>query len=86
MSVGDARAIGYEAGRNATNVKLQVQRAAKLIGKNVNVGYRRKKPASHVLSLGSAASTPTLRCVSFAVSIFRKFVKQSFDDQSRIFA
>ena len=37
MSVGDARAIGYEAGRNATNVKLQVQRAAKLIGKNVNV-------------------------------------------------
>ena len=37
MSVGDARAIKYEAGRNATNVKLQVQRAAKLMGKNVNV-------------------------------------------------
>lgn len=37
MSVGDARALGYEASRNATNVKLQIQRAAKLIGKNVNV-------------------------------------------------
>ena len=37
MAVGDARAISYEAGRNATNVKLQVQRAAKLTGKNVNV-------------------------------------------------
>ena len=37
MSVGDARAIGYVQGRNASNVKLQVQKAAKLIGKNVNV-------------------------------------------------
>ena len=37
MSVGDARAIGYREGRNASNVKLQVQRAAKLTGKNVNV-------------------------------------------------
>lgn len=37
MSIGDARAIRYEAGRNATNVKLQVQRAAKLVGKNVEV-------------------------------------------------
>ena len=37
MSVGDARAIGYATGRNASNVKLQVQKAGKLIGKNVNV-------------------------------------------------
>ena len=37
MSVGEARAIGYREGRNASNVKLQVQKAAKLTGKNVNV-------------------------------------------------
>ncbi len=37
MSVGDARAIGYEENRRPSNVKLQVQKAAKLVAKNVNV-------------------------------------------------
>lgn len=37
MDVGDARAIGYAEERTPNNVKLQVQKAAKLVGKNVNV-------------------------------------------------
>lgn len=37
MEVGDARAIGYDPGRNASNVKLQVQKAAKIVGKYVHV-------------------------------------------------
>ena len=37
MVVGEARAIGYAENRNGSNVKLQVQKAAKLVGKNVNV-------------------------------------------------
>ena len=37
MNVGDARAITYARNRNAANVKLQVQKAAKTIGKNVQV-------------------------------------------------
>ncbi len=37
MAVGDARAIGYAEERNGANVKLQVQKAAKIVGKNVNV-------------------------------------------------
>lgn len=37
MNVGEARAMGYVEGRSGANVKLQVQKAAKLIGKNVNV-------------------------------------------------
>lgn len=37
MAVGDAKAIAYVAGRRPSNVKLQVQKAAKLVGKNVNV-------------------------------------------------
>ncbi len=37
MEVGDARAIGYAPGRNALNVKLQVQKAAKIVGKFVHV-------------------------------------------------
>ena len=37
MAVGDAKAIGYVEGRGPSNVKLQVQKAAKIVGKNVNV-------------------------------------------------
>lgn len=37
MNVGDAKAINYARGRNPANVKLQVQKAAKTIGKNVQV-------------------------------------------------
>ncbi len=37
MEVDDARAVGYAEGRNPSNVRLQVQKAAKLVGKNVNV-------------------------------------------------
>ena len=37
MNVGDAKAIGYVEGRGPSNVKLQVQKAAKLVSKNVNV-------------------------------------------------
>ncbi len=37
MEIGDAKAIGYAAGRNASNVKLQVQKAAKIVGKFVHV-------------------------------------------------
>lgn len=37
MDVDDAKAIGYVEGRNPSNVKLQVQKAAKFVGKNVNV-------------------------------------------------
>ena len=37
MNVGDAKAVGYAEGRSPNNVKLQVQKAAKLVGKNVNV-------------------------------------------------
>ena len=36
MDVGQARAIGYAPGRNPSNVKLQVQKAAKVVGKNVH--------------------------------------------------
>ena len=36
MNVGDAKAIGYTRGRNPANVKLQVQKAAKVVGKNVH--------------------------------------------------
>jgi hypothetical protein len=37
MAVGDARAIGYSEGRNGSNVKLQVQKAARIVEKNVSV-------------------------------------------------
>ena len=37
MSVGEAKAVGYAEGRNPNNVKLQVQKAARAVGKNVNV-------------------------------------------------
>jgi len=37
MGVGEARAIGYAPNRNAANVKLQVQKAAKIVGKFVHV-------------------------------------------------
>ena len=37
MDVGNVRAIVYAEGRNGSNVKLQVQKAAKIVGKNVNV-------------------------------------------------
>ena len=37
MDVGEAKAVGYAEGRSPNNVKLQVQKAAKLVGKNVNV-------------------------------------------------
>ena len=37
MSVGDARAVSYAEGRGSNNVKVQVQKAAKLVGKNVSV-------------------------------------------------
>lgn len=37
MDIDDAKAIGYAEGRNPSNVKLQVQKAAKFVGKNVNV-------------------------------------------------
>ncbi len=37
MNVGDARAVGYAEGRSPNNVKIQVQKAAKVVGKNVNV-------------------------------------------------
>ena len=37
MNMGDARAIGYVDGRNPSNVKLQVQKAAKVVNKNVQV-------------------------------------------------
>ena len=36
MDVGQAKAIGYALGRNPSNVKLQVQKAAKVVGKNVH--------------------------------------------------
>ena len=36
MDVGQAKAIGYAPGRNPSNVKLQVQKAAKVVGKNVH--------------------------------------------------
>ena len=36
MDVGDARAISYAEGRNASNVKLQVQKAGKIVGKHVS--------------------------------------------------
>ncbi len=35
MDVDQAKAIGYAPGRNPANVKLQVQKAAKVVGKNV---------------------------------------------------
>ena len=37
MDVGNARAVRYAEGRNGANVKIQVQKAAKLVGKNVNI-------------------------------------------------
>ena len=37
MNVGEARAIQYAQGRNPSNVKLQVQKAAKFANKNVQV-------------------------------------------------
>ena len=36
MNIGEAKAIKYSRGRNPANVKLQVQKAGKSIGKNVH--------------------------------------------------
>ncbi len=36
MNVGQAKAIGYAQGMNPANLKLQVQKAAKVVGKNVH--------------------------------------------------
>ena len=52
MSVGDARAVGYVEGRNPNNVKLQVQKAGRLVDKNVNVVIDEANRAGHVFGLG----------------------------------